>query len=135
MGRVLLSHTDSDISHTCPHGSEGRTGGKHRRVSMSRADQRGCGCGLFRADPQTGAGTKLCAETESNLTQDHTGAASSWPWAWELMSGRALGDGYFSSLSAARDGEDRGIVSGRAGIVSWLSCLPRLQIFLTSQHL
>lgn len=95
----------------------------------------GCGCGLFRADPQTGAGTKPCAETESNLTQDHTGAASSWPWAWELMSGCALGDGYFSSLSAARDGEDRGIVSGRAGIVSWLSCLPRLQIFLTSQHL
>lgn len=38
-------------------------------------------------------GTKPCTELESDLSQaqDHTGAASSWPGAWELMSGRALG--------------------------------------------
>lgn len=82
----------SHLMQTFPGGSEGSTGGNPGDFPRPGGSAGMC-TWLGWGWPQARAGTKPCAELESNLSQaqDHTGAACSWPGAWQLMSGHALG--------------------------------------------
>lgn len=80
---------------------------------------------VWCSPPDTSRDQSLCRDG----VKFNSGSGPHWSCfqlAWSLGSDvcKCSGDGYFPSFPATSDGEDRGIISGRVGIVSRLSCLP-----------